>query len=126
MNYKGINYDAGIDYNNSGEGKYIDLKEFKKDINWIKKLNCNSIRLYGSHNDKLLEYTKLALDNNLIVWVSPRYIDHTKEETLKKLLLISKPLEKLRKKDNLYFIIGNEFTLDMKGIVSGKKLMKRI
>mgnify|MGYP001572747758 CR=1 FL=1 len=125
MKFKGINYNAGIDYNQCGEGSEINPKEFLSDLKWIKKMNCNSIRLYGSHNQKLLKYTKLALQNGFIVWTSPRYIGTNKHETLSLLLDFSKQLEKTRRNDNLFLIIGNEFTIDMQGLVAGNTQMQR-
>ena len=125
MKFKGINYNAGIDYNECGEGKEINIKEFLSDLKWIKKMNCNSIRLYGSHNEKLLKYTKLALQSGFMVWASPRYISKNKDETLRLLLNFSEQLEKMRHGNNLFLIIGNEFTIDMKGLVSGKTQIQR-
>lgn len=125
MKFKGVNYNAGIDYNQCGEDKEINIKKFLLDLKWIKRMNCNSIRLYGSHNGKLLRYSKLALKNGFIVWASPRYIGKNKDETLRLLLDFSKQLEKMRHSDNVFLIIGNEFTIDMWGLVVGNTQMQR-
>ena len=125
MKFKGITYNAGIDYNQRGDGKNMDTQEFLYDLKYIKKMNCNSIRLYGSHNKKLLTYTKLALQNGFIVWASPRYIGKSKDETIKLLLDFSDKLEKLRSGNNIFLIIGNEFAIDMDGLVPGDTQMQR-
>lgn len=125
MRFKGINYNAGIDYSQCNEGQEINIQEFLNDLKWIKKMNCNSIRLYGSYNKKLLIYSKLALKKKFIVWASPRYIGKTREETLKLLLHFSRKLEKLRKEENLFLVIGNEFSIDMKGLVPGNTQLQR-
>ena len=125
MRFRGINYNAGIDYNQCGQGKEIETSQFLSDLRYIKELNCNSIRLYGSHNKKLLHYSKLALSKKLKVWVSPRYIGKNRIETLTLLLDFCRKIEKLRSGNNVVLIIGNEFTIDMAGIVKGATQMQR-
>ncbi len=123
---KGINYNAGIDYSGNNQDNQIKIKEFLSDLKFIKEMNCNAIRLYGSDSKKLIEYTKIAIENGFEVWVSPRYIGENKDKTIDKLLSFSKELEKLRKnKNKIKFIIGNEFSLDMKGIVKGETYNER-
>lgn len=125
LNFRGINYNAGIDYNQNGGNSSIDTLEFMQDLKNIKEMNCNSVRLYGSYNEKLLKYTELARKDNMIVWVSPRYIGKDKQETLDKISELSGELQNMYNPDSLFLIIGNEFSIDMGGITQGNTYGER-
>ncbi|GEM_PF-1552504 len=124
---KGINYNAGIEYDSSITlSNKIDIEELKKDLLLIEKLNCNAIRMYGSHIDKLIAYSEESLKRGFCVWISPRLIDGDKQQTIKFVKEASKKAEQLRKQyKNVVFIVGNELLLDSKAVFDAPKIFNR-
>ncbi|MCK4352296.1 hypothetical protein KAW65_02695 [candidate division WOR-3 bacterium] len=100
----------------------------QKEIKIIKnELNCNAVRIYGDRINRLMSCSKIAIDNNLEVWISPRFVDRTEEETLKLTGECAKEAEGLRKLNSeLVFVVGNELTLDMTGLLFGETAQKRV
>jgi len=128
MKIKGINYNAGIQYNSSKKvsGK-IDLNRLKRDLTLLKKLNCNAIRMYGTLVDKLFSYSEEALKHGFSVWISPRLIDGTKKETLDYVRFCSRKAEQLRKGyKKVVFIVGNELLIDSRAIFNVARKWQRI
>ena len=118
---KGINYDIGV------WSDPISQEEFLKDLHSIKSLNCNTIRLCGN-SDLLVAFTIVALDKGFDVWVSPRYINRDFIHTIKPLKQLATKLECVRERypGRVALIIGNELTLDMKGLIKGDRYINRI
>ncbi len=128
IKFKGINYNAGIEYDSSVyRSDKIDLERLKKDLVLIKNLNCNAIRLYGSHIDKLILYSEEALKKGFYVWISPRLIDGGKQQTIKFVKEASKKAEQLRKKyKKVVFIVGNELLIDSKVVFDAPRIFQRV
>lgn len=124
---KGINYNAGIEYDSSSTyGNKIDLSALKKDLAMIKELNCNAIRMYGSHIGKLIHYSEEALKQGFEVWISPRFIDADGKQTVLFAIEAAKKAEALRKRyKKVVFIVGNELFLDSKAIFNAPKIFNR-
>lgn len=124
---KGIGYDVGTRYaTDFVTNKDISYELMKKNLYEIKNsLKCNAVRIYGEDINKLVECSKIALSYGLQVWFSPRLIDGTKESTLKYIINNAIEAEKLRRIADIVFVIGNEFTIDTKGFVSGNTYMDR-
>jgi len=118
---KGMNYDIGV------WSDPISRGEFLKDLYSIKSLNCNTIRLCGNSN-LLVEFATVALDEGFNVWVSPRYINKNFIHTLKSLKRLAAELEYIRERypDRVVLIVGNELTLDMKGLIKGDQYIDRV
>ena len=128
INFRGINYNAGIEYDSSvTRSDNIDIERLKKDLLLMKKLNCNAIRMYGSHIDKLIVYSEEALKNGFHVWISPRLIDGNKQQTIKFVKEASKKVEQLRKKyQKVVFIVGNELLIDSKAVFVAPRIFNRV
>ncbi len=128
IKFRGINYNAGTEYDSSVyRSDKIDLERLKKDLVLIKKLNCNVIRMYGSHIDKLILYSEKALKQGFHVWISPRLIDGNKQQTIKFVKEASKKAEQLRKKyRKVVFIVGNELLIDSKAVFDAPRLFQRV
>lgn len=128
IKFRGINYNAGIEYDSfSPRAEKIDLERLNKDLVLIKKLNCNTIRLYGSHIDKLILYSEEALKTGFHVWISPRLIDGGKQQTINFIGETAKKAEQLRKKyKNVVFIVGNELLIDSKVVFDTPRVFNRV
>lgn len=124
---KGINYNAGIEYDSSSNyGAKINLPALKKDLAMIKELNCNAIRMYGSHIDKLMLYSEEALKQGFEVWISPRIIGADEKQTVLFAIEAAKKTEALRKRyKKVVFIAGNELFLDSRAVFDAPKIFNR-
>jgi hypothetical protein len=131
MKYKGITYDIGTEYT-PGIFTRDNLNEIvvRSDMDAIKnKLNCNSIRIYGKEQEKLLVAAEIALQFGLNVWLSPRLINENKENTLSYLKSIATEFELLNAKypdQELVFIVGGEISIDMNCFLPGETINERI
>lgn len=128
LKVKGICYDIGTRYApNFITRQEINSAIMKRELNIIKnKLNCNAVRIYGEDIRKLVECSKIALSYGLQVWFSPRLINGSEYGTLDYVKNCAAEAEKLRRVNrNVIFIIGNELTLDMEGLVPGNTYQER-
>ncbi len=131
MKYKGITYDAGVEYTpNVISRRNLSADVIDRDMNAIKnELHCNSVRIYGTGTANLLSSAEIAFKNGLNVWLSPRMINGDIEDTLSYLIYIAGKFEKLRKQYpvlDAILIIGCELSIDMKSFVEGDTIYKRI
>lgn len=122
---KGVNYDVGVPLNS---GNNLTASKMIEEIGIIKnELHCNAVRIYGRELSKLVECSKIALNEGLIVWFSPRRINAALEETIEYIKESSSAAEELRQiSPNIVYVIGNEFSLDLKGFVDGETIYERI
>jgi len=128
MQFKGINYDAGNRYGIVDSGRHIDIERLKGDLKFIKDLNCNAIRMHGYHINKLILYSKEALKAGFTVWISPRLIDGNRQQTVEFVKKVAVEAELLRQEfeKKVYFIVGNELTLDSKAVFNAPKIGDRM
>ncbi|RPI74325.1 MAG: abortive infection protein [Ignavibacteriales bacterium] len=122
---KGINYDVGVRHISDTDLPYSKMIE---EIKVIKnELHCNAVRIYGRDLDKLIECSKIVMEEGLAVWFSPRCINATFKETLEYIHQCSVAAEELRKySSGIVYVIGNEFSLDLKGLIEGDTTSERI
>ncbi|MEO8852238.1 MAG: hypothetical protein ABI359_00570 [Ginsengibacter sp.] len=129
MFLRGINYDVGTEFV-KGHLSRPDFDEtiVRKEIEIIKNdLNCDAVRISGYDVERLSKASAYALEAGLQVWMSPAYINATREEALEYLVECAKAAELLRKKyDNLILVTGCEYSLFLKGFVSGETLYDRM
>lgn len=124
---KGINYNAGIEYDSSKVySANINLLALKKDLAMIKDLGCNAIRMYGSHLDKLKAYSEEALKQGFEVWISPRLIDADEKQTVQFVKETAKMAEELRQQyKKVVFIVGNELFMDSRAVFDAPRIFNR-
>jgi len=112
---RGINYEVGLKFHPEHKVDYEAIsREIEHDLEDIKEMGCNSVRIYGDNPDNLLLAAKTALEKGLKVWLSPRLINGQGQETLNLLLHVAEQAEALRQEhgDNITLVIGNELMLD--------------
>lgn len=125
---KGINYDTGTNYAPgylSREVWYQDL--IRREIRGIREeLHCNTINIFGSDINRLVDCATIALDNNLHVWLQPRLIDSRPDEMLAHLSELARAAEELRKQyENVTLNLGCELSIFMTGIIPGRSFLQR-
>jgi len=128
MFLRGINYDVGTTFT---EGKLSrpDFNEaiIKNEIGIIKNdLNCDAIKITGHDVQRLAKAAEFALQEGLQVWLTPSYIDATKEEALPHLIDCAVAAEKLRANGEIIFVLGFEYSLFLKGFLKGDTIYKRL
>lgn len=120
---KGINY--SIDPSNFASWKRLLFSlddRIKEDFLFIRdRLQCDNIRIYGKHIDRLIRSGTIALQLGIIPWISPRFID-CDFETTKKLLreFCMKARDAGLEKQSMF--VANELVLDASNIL-GKPIL---
>lgn len=112
---RGINYEVGLKFHPEHKVDYEAIgRNIEKDLDDIKEMGCDSVRIYGDSPENLMLAAKIALKKGLKVWLSPRLINGREQETLDLLLNIAEQAEALRQEhgDNITLVIGNELMLD--------------
>ncbi len=129
MRYRGIVYDVGTEFPNGRSTRTdLDPAVVRREIEIIRDdLHCNAIRVCGHDLARLRETAEYALAQGLTVWFSPILIDATQDETLRYLAEGSRVAEVLRRQnDDIVFVVGNELSFYMKGILPGEDVYSRI
>ena len=129
LKIKGVNYDVGVGFRSDhNPANNLTAEVMKEELEVIKnELHCNAVRIYGSDLEKLIECSEIAMKEGLIVWLSPRYINASLDETLDYIINCSIGAEQLRKiSQDIVYVVGNEFSLDIKGFIEGETIFKRI
>ena len=131
LSIKGVNYDIGTRYTPTymtrSEFGGINTSIMQRELRAIRmQLNCNAVRICGEDISKLIECSRIALSYGLQVWLSPRWINGTEQQTLDYVRRCAIEAEKLRQiNPNIVFIVGNELIMDMKGIIPGETYDER-
>ncbi|HSD63144.1 MAG TPA: hypothetical protein VLB50_05070 [Ignavibacteriaceae bacterium] len=125
---KGVNYDVGMSLIPPRTFNEPNASEITESMRIIKnELHCNAVRIYGRNLEKLIECSHIAINEGLMVWLSPRNVTASSEETLEYIIQCSMAAEQLRKiSPDIVYILGNEFSLDVKGFIEGETIYDRI
>lgn len=129
MNYKGINYDAGVSTTHGTLSREtFDPQIVRREIEIIQNdLHCNAIRISGQDIERLILAGNFAIQQGLDVWFSPSLPDATEEETLKYFAECARAAEDLRKQSpTTVFVTGVELTAFMRGLLEGDTPMQRL
>lgn len=126
---KGINYDAGTNFNPGTLTRKIWRKDLlEQEIRIIsEQLHCNSIQIYGTDINRLIDSAIVALKNGLHVWLQPRLVEGNQEETLAHLSMVAQAAEELRKEyQNIDLNLGCELSIFSSGIMPGSNFEQRV
>lgn len=129
LHHQGVNYDTGW---NSAPGYYTRSiwsdEIMQADLEAIQaELHASSISIYGTELDRLVPTAEYALDLGLRVWVQPRLVDATSEETTATLIDLAERLEPLRADGgDIGLNTGCELTLFMAGLLDGETVEERM
>ncbi|OGH64526.1 MAG: hypothetical protein A2821_04745 [Candidatus Magasanikbacteria bacterium RIFCSPHIGHO2_01_FULL_41_23] len=126
---RGINYEVGMKFHPEHQVDYEAINQnIEKDLEDIKEMGCDSVRIYGDNPENLIVAAKTALEKGLKVWLSPRLINGEETETLDLLLKIAGQAEQLRLEhgDNITLVIGNELMIDSRVVFEEENYADRI
>ena len=125
----GINYEVGLKFHPDHPVDYEAIsKNIEEDLEGIKELGCNAVRVYGDNPENLLMAAKIGLEKGLQIWLSPYLINGQEEDTLKLLLNVAEQAEVLRQQygDKIKLIIGNELMITSRVAFEEKQYVDRI
>lgn len=140
---RGINYSVGLNFVPKDKNAAKNAAEVYRSIlagltpekiglemEEIIGLGCDSVRIYGDNEEKLLLAAKIALEKGLNVWISPRIFNANKEDTLSKLTEFAKKVEVLRRspgnEDKITLVLGNEISIDSSEIFEDETYLDRV
>lgn len=130
LRIRGINYDTGVNYDPTVWSRdFWHPKAVEHDMKIIAlELCCTAVSIFGTKHERLREAAELALNQGLDVWLQPRLIERTQDETLKHLVETAKIADELRSqyKNKITLNVGCELSLFMKGILPGKNFFARM
>jgi hypothetical protein len=128
MNRRGVCYDVGHVMGINWRPVF-DVRVVHRELEIIRNdLHCNAVRIGGRDLKRVATAAEDALAQGLEVWFSPVLWDRSPDDTLAYIEKAAVEAEelRLRRPDKVVFVIGQEFTLFMQGIVPGKMLMNRV
>jgi hypothetical protein len=84
------------------------------------RLRCNSVNVFGSSLDRLVETSTAALRRNMQVWLQPRLVDRPQDQVLEHLGRAAGAAERLRRRHGWVTLnVGSEDSIFVPGIVPG-------
>jgi hypothetical protein len=120
---KGINYDVGTQTGPYTSRPVFDTAQTRHDLTVIRdELHCDSVRISGTSQERLLTATELALDLGLEVWLSPHLHDGDPAQTLANTRQIAAAAQTLGG-SKLVYLLGCELTLFMRGIMRATRFL---
>ena len=128
LTYSGVSYDVGTDYGTGNSRKYWTSRLMENDIKAIREqLKCNSVNLYGTRVDRLLESAEFARSQGLYVWIQPRTFDQSQEDIVGLVGEAAAGAESLRAMPgDVALNVGAELTIFAEGIIPGDTFFDRL
>lgn len=126
---RGINYEVGLKFHPEHKVYYEAInREIERDLDDIKEMGCNAVRVYGDNPDNLLLAAKIGLEKGLQIWLSPYLINGQEQDTLDLLLNVAEQAEALRQQygDKVKLIIGNELMITSRVAFEEEQYVDRI
>lgn len=129
MNYRGIVYDVGLQYNT---GEYsvesFNPEVVKYDIGVISNiLRANAIRIEGEDIDRLSAAAEIAAGAGLKVFFNPWWMNADSAQVVPYMAKAARAAEQLRAKGyDVTFVAGCEYSIFNKGILPGNTLNERL
>ncbi len=129
MNYRGIVYDVGLQYN---PGEYsvetFNPELVKYDIGTIRNiLRANAIRIEGEDIDRLVKASEIAAEAGLKVFFNPWWMNADSIQVVEYMEKAARAAEQLRAKGyDITFVTGCEYSLFNNGIFPGNSVNERL
>jgi hypothetical protein len=128
MNRRGVCYDVGHVMGINWRPVF-DVRVVHRELEIIRDdLHCNAVRIGGTDLKRVTTAAEDALGLGLEVWFSAVIWDRSPDDSLAYIERAAVEAERLRLRwpDQVVFVVGQELTLFMQGIVPGKTLMNRV
>jgi len=132
VRYKGIGYSAGTYSPSTANIPTPTIDEMDEQLQTIhNELGCNAIMIYGGgdYENNLIECGRIAVEKGFeLVYLQPKYLDATPEETIERIAKFADKVRVLREKygNAISFCIGHEFGLETLGMIPGDNWNERL
>ncbi len=129
LSYRGLAYDTGTAYGPGPLSREVWNKQLLEgELDAISdQLHANSVTIFGTDIERLVESATAALERDLHVWLQPRLIDRPQAEVLRHLAHTAQAAERLRRQfGDVSLNVGVESSLFVPGIVAGATWWDRI
>jgi hypothetical protein len=128
LRYRGVCYDTG--WGSGGDDTTRPLWSralMEGELRAIREqLHCNSVQIFGTDVERMVEATAEARRLGMHVWLQPRLSDHSREAVLDHLTRTARAAERLRRRHGgITLVTGCEHILFTRGIVPGKDFFER-
>ncbi len=125
MRFFGVNYNVGLGSDAWPQLSYDNLKQH---MQLLKNMNVNYVRINGNSLEKMRPVAEAAADFGLGVWIAPRFVNVTTKKHIKLIEPFAIYAEDLRKnkKSHVVFVVANEASLYVNGLLPGKDLFARL
>ncbi|MFC6016420.1 abortive infection protein [Plantactinospora solaniradicis] len=129
LTYRGVNYDTGTNYGAGGAlSRHVWRPELVRlEIQAIRnELHCDSIGIFGTDLDRLVQAATIAREHGLHVWLQPRLVDADRQRMLDHLAEAAGAAEELRRQHSAVTLnVGCELTIFSAGIIPGATYQER-
>jgi hypothetical protein len=129
LTVKGVNYDVGTNLLPGGglSRSMWRPESMRQEIRAIRdELHADSVGVYGTDLDRLVQTATAALEDGLHVWLQPRLYEAGPQETLDNLARTAAAAERLRKEYGAIDLnVGCELTIFSAGIMPGATYDRR-
>jgi hypothetical protein len=128
--YRGVTYDVGTNFE-TGQGALSravwSTERMLEEIAAVGQLNCNSVTIYGSEQERLAKTASAAADRGLHVRLQPRLIDRPQAELLEHLAECARLAESLRQQGAAVDLtVGAVHPIFTPGIIPGGQYHERM
>lgn len=129
MNYRGIVYDVGLQYN---PGEYsvetFNPELVRYDMGVISNiLRANAVRIEGEEISRLVAAAEIAGELGLKVFFNPWWMNADSSQIVEYMAEAAKSAETLREKGcDITFVTGCEYTIFNSGIIEGNSVSERL
>jgi hypothetical protein len=129
--YRGVSYDVGSNFA-TGQGPLSRMswstEQMQREIDAIRTgLNANSVTVYGTDLDRLDDTVQAAVDRGLHVWLQPRIVDKSHEETIEHLAEAAHIAESFRKQGaDIHLSLGCVHYVMTPGMIPGEQYHQRM
>ncbi len=133
MAWRGINYDVGTRYGSgpgagSSSADYAVGARLPADMRVIAEtLCCNAVQVYGTDLSLLGEAAEVARAQGLEVWIQPRLVDASADETFEHIASAARIAESVRTRSGgVVLSVGVEASVFVPGIIPGHDVASRM
>jgi hypothetical protein len=126
---RGVNYDTGTEFVAGEISRPVwNADDLTRDLTTIKHdLYCNAVNVYGTDLDRLVEATRVAADQGLVVSVQPRSIDVDQDLAKQFIFEVAAAVNEIaRDGSGILLNVGCEMTIFTPGLVPGRNFRARM
>ncbi|WP_431040810.1 abortive phage infection protein [Streptomyces sp. P1-3] len=126
--YRGVCYDTGVNFAPGYLSREVwSRRLLEGELDAIRGgLQCNSVNVFGSSLERLMDTSAAALRRGLHVWLQPRLVDSPQERVLEHLARAAREAERLRRRyGRVTLNVGCEYSIFVPGILPGDSWQER-